>query len=235
MPGAHAEGGSSALSAETIVDAALLLIERDGLEAFSMRGLARECGVYPAALYWHVTDKERLLALVTMRIMDDIVIPDPALPWDTWITEMARRYRRALHRHSSASPLISGHLVSNSANAFPIAETLLDVLSRAGFRLAGLVDAFNVVVGFMIGFVGIELARPPEQLGPWQEQRRDALDRVDSEVFPQLAAHRALLANRAFITRWESGSSAPMDAAFEASLDVVVRGLRARLDDRPGS
>jgi AcrR family transcriptional regulator len=234
VTGARAEGDSSALSAESIVEAALLLLERDGLDAFSMRGLARECGVYPAALYWHVTDKERLLALVTMRIVGDIDIPDPRLPWDTWVAEMARRYRRALHRHAAASPLISGHLVSNSANAFPIAETLLEVLSGAGFRMAGLVDAYNVVVGFMIGFVGLELARAPDLDGPWQQQRRDELDRVDPEVFPRLAAHRALLANRAFITRWQSGSAAPMDAAFEASLDVVLRGLRARLDDGAG-
>jgi len=46
------------LTRELIVDAALVLLERDGLQGLSMRRLAHELDSGAASLYWHVGDKE---------------------------------------------------------------------------------------------------------------------------------------------------------------------------------
>ncbi len=227
---ARGGGGQSSLTRETVVAVALAVIERDGLEAFSMRGLSRELGVYPGAVYWHVEDRLTLLGEVTALVVGEIDIPDPSLPWDIWLTELARNYRRVLHRHPKVSPLISGELVSNTRQDFPIAEAILGALRRAGFRQQALVDAYNVVVAMLVGFVGLELA--PLLAGDretWEKERQRDLENVSDEDFPLIAAHRALLANRAFVTRWKSGQEAPLDAAFEAAVDVLVRGLRSKL------
>ena len=47
-----------------LVEAALRLIERDGPSALSLRAVAREAGVSPAAPYHHFADKSELLAAV---------------------------------------------------------------------------------------------------------------------------------------------------------------------------
>src|SRR4029079_17841391 len=51
------------LDPETIVDAALALLDADGLDQLSMRHVARSLDTTAAALYWHVGSKDGLLDL----------------------------------------------------------------------------------------------------------------------------------------------------------------------------
>lgn len=224
-----APSASPRLSRETVVARAVAVIERDGFEAFSMRGLARDLGVHPAAVYWHIADRAALLAEVTGGVLAEVPNPDDALPWDVWLVEYARGYRRVLQRHPRIAPLIN-NLGSNTTASFPSAEGVLFHLHRAGFRGQALVDAYNVFLGTVIGFVTLELAPRPTDADPtWATARQDELEQVDAANFPTLAEHRPLMANRAFVTRWVPGNEAPLDSGFEALLDVVVTGLRARL------
>src|SRR6185295_17980549 len=65
------------LTRELIVDAALVLLERDGLQGLSMRRLAQELDAGAASLYWHVGDKEELLNLLLDRIVGETPVPEP--------------------------------------------------------------------------------------------------------------------------------------------------------------
>jgi Transcriptional regulator len=58
-----------ALSRGQIVDGALAILDTYGLASLSMRQLAKELGVQPGALYWHVKSKQDLLAAVADRIL----------------------------------------------------------------------------------------------------------------------------------------------------------------------
>jgi TetR/AcrR family tetracycline transcriptional repressor len=58
-----------ALSREQLIDAAIAILRDHGLASLSMRNLAKELGVQPGALYWHVKSKQDLLALVAERIL----------------------------------------------------------------------------------------------------------------------------------------------------------------------
>src|SRR5690554_3028342 len=49
------------LSRERVVEAAVELAEEQGLQAVSLRQVARRLGVTPMALYWHVENKDDLL------------------------------------------------------------------------------------------------------------------------------------------------------------------------------
>jgi AcrR family transcriptional regulator len=46
--------GRRSLSRTEIVNAALRYVDEHGLDALTMRALAKEIGVYPTALYWHI-------------------------------------------------------------------------------------------------------------------------------------------------------------------------------------
>lgn len=60
-----------------LVNAALTIVERDGLGALSLRAVAREAGVSPAAPYHHFKDKQELLLAVGSegfdRLTDDML------------------------------------------------------------------------------------------------------------------------------------------------------------------
>jgi AcrR family transcriptional regulator len=47
-----------------LLEAALVLVQREGVEALTLRGVARRAGVSPAAPYRHFADKRALLAAV---------------------------------------------------------------------------------------------------------------------------------------------------------------------------
>ena len=67
--GAPARG---TLSAEDVVDAAVALLQDFGVGDLSMRRVAAQLGVQASALYWHVPNKQTLLARVADRIVADV-------------------------------------------------------------------------------------------------------------------------------------------------------------------
>ena len=60
------------LSAEAVVDAAVGILRDFGMGDLSMRRVAAVLGVQASALYWHVPDKQTLLARVADRIVAEV-------------------------------------------------------------------------------------------------------------------------------------------------------------------
>ncbi|WP_298985130.1 TetR family transcriptional regulator [Micrococcus antarcticus] len=60
------------LTAEDVVDAAVGILQDFGMGDLSMRRVAAVLGVQASALYWHVPDKQTLLARVADRIVAEI-------------------------------------------------------------------------------------------------------------------------------------------------------------------
>ncbi|MET0542953.1 MAG: TetR/AcrR family transcriptional regulator, partial [Variovorax sp.] len=54
------------------------------------------------------------------------------------------------------------------------------------------------------------------------------IDAVDRAQHPHLGRNLDALRNRAFLLRWSSGKTQPLDSGFEAGVDVVLRGLASR-------
>jgi AcrR family transcriptional regulator len=63
------------LSRAGLVSAALSLVQAEGLEALSMRGLADRLDVKAASLYWHVRDRRELIELLAESILDRVPAP----------------------------------------------------------------------------------------------------------------------------------------------------------------
>jgi len=61
-----------ALTRGQIEDAAMDILRSYGLADLSMRRLARDLGVQPGALYWHVKNKQDLLVVLAGKILDGV-------------------------------------------------------------------------------------------------------------------------------------------------------------------
>jgi AcrR family transcriptional regulator len=223
--------GRSSLTRSEIIGAALGYVDEHGLDALSMRALAKEIGVYPTALYWHIGTKSQLVGAVTATVLDEILLPsDHDMAWDDWLVEVARRCRQAMHRHPNLSPVIGSQLVATTA-ALPLVERVLTVLERAGFTGRDLLDVYNAVAGFILGWVSLELASGPMDVeDDWQEEYAGQLRSINPNAYPVITRNMDLLAGNAFMTRWDSGRVRPMDQSFEASLELLIFGLRIKLD-----
>ncbi len=218
------------LTREAIVAAALEEIDRSGLEAFSLRALARTLGVKPNTIAWHVGSRDVLFADVVALLMADVAPPrDGTLPWQGWVRALFERYRAVIRRHPNASALVGAGIVSNVRADFAFVEAILATLAEAGFPDTIIGDAYCAVQAAMIGFTTQEFSRMPDDVAGWREAMRARLEAVDAEAYPTLARHLPRLANRAFILRWQNGAEAPLDSGFEMFTACVIAGLEARL------
>ena len=226
--------GERQLSKAEIIKAALSLIDRKGIESFSMRNLAAELGVYPTAIYWHVENRHALLGEIVSSVLSDLLPADFEEDWQRGIVNLCRNYRERIRAHPSVAPLIGSQLVSNTSLDFPMIERILKTLERAGFVGADLRAAYNTVLTAMVGYATQEFALvPSDATVTWAERMRQEIRAVDPERFPTIARNLPELENRSFILRWENGTTSPLEDGFELFINSVVSGLAQSL--RPQS
>lgn len=203
------------LSRDKIAVAALAVIDRDGLEALSMRSLGRELGVTAMSLYNHIADRVGLETLVAEAVVSGIDLsPEAAVaePVDE-VRRLMFALREALNAHPAAIPLILTRPTSSEAALAPI-EALLEALAGAGFTGVDLLRAYRTLFAFLVGFAQADLAGPvssgrPASLG----QVAAGVLRLPEQSFPRLR-ECAVAAN-----------SSDSDSEFSHGLAAVMRGL----------
>jgi TetR/AcrR family transcriptional regulator, tetracycline repressor protein len=224
--GRGAKRAPTTLSREAIIKAALHEIDDTGLDAFSLRNLAQRLGVYPTAIQWHVESRSQLLAEVAALALADILPPGFPDSWQGYLRQLFQRFRAAMQRHPHIAPLIGTQLVANRGVDLDFVERLLAALAHAGFAGARLVGAYNAVIAALVGFTTQEFAPiPTDETKAWQGEIRHRLAHVESFTHPILAKNMKLLANHAFILRWQNGTDNPLTRSFDMFVEIVIAGL----------
>jgi TetR/AcrR family tetracycline transcriptional repressor len=224
---------ADALTRDKIIAAALEHLDKSGLQAFSVRDVAKALGVYPAAVYWHIPTRNALLADMVAHVLRDLN-PKPGISvWQDWLRALFKGYRQAVLKHPNIAPLIGAQLVSNASMDFKLMERMLEILSQAGFRDRKLIEAFNVVIAAQVGFVTLEFApAPAEDASNWEDEMRRLIGSVDAGTYPLLAKHLPAMANRSFTLRWQNGTQVSFERHFLAYVETVIAGLE-RMAARP--
>lgn len=210
------------LSRDAIADAALAIVDAEGLDGLSMRRLAEELGTGPASLYAHVSGKPELLQLLIDRVAGEIEAPEPDPErWQEQLKEVARTMRATILRHRDIVRISIGR-IPMGPNAVRYSERLLAILRAGGvpdqLAVAGFQLMFSVVNGFTMDETG-EGGEPPADQPPADEAAkmvRDYMGSLPPERFPNLAQ---LADHFAF---------ADPDQRFELLLDLYVDGLAKR-------
>ncbi len=206
------------LTQEAIVDAALAVLDADGLDLLSMRHVGRTLNTTAAALYWHVGSKDGLLDLIFDRVIGEQEVPDPDPErWPEQLKEVARSMRATILGHRDIVRLSIGRLALGP-NALRYADRVLAILRAGGLppalAVAGHHLLFSVVIGFCIDETG-EGGRPPED-PPGEDMARAYLVSLPAERFPHL------------VELAEHIAAPDADERFELLLDVYVDGLAQR-------
>lgn len=222
-------GTESLLNAEQIIRVAIDLVDEQGLDALTMRALADRLDVFPTAVTWHVGSKSRLLALAVSELFrgQSVDVPEGA-SWQTTLDMVAHSTRRALHAHPNFASVVASVIVIDPVATRPFVELVLDALRRAGWEKEGLVDAMNTFVGSITGWLCLELAAEPPASAKevdWRERFQRELQEVDAEKFPNVSLEMPLLMNRAFMHRWESGQTQPLDRSYAMLVRTLIDGL----------
>jgi AcrR family transcriptional regulator len=147
-----------ALSRHQVVATAVDLLRRYGLGDLSMRRLARELGVAPGALYWHVANKQELLVEVADVLLAEIP-PAPAdHPAAEALTGLAVAIRDALVQVPDAADVV-GLAYAVEPGAARALRDLTRLVHDAGAAASERDDVAALLVHHILGSVAAQQNR----------------------------------------------------------------------------
>lgn len=127
------------LSKAAIVERALAVMDIEGPDAVTIRRVAQEFGVTPMALYWHVKNKDELLAAVGDSFFEGMTVPPKDGNWSSRLRAVMELLMDALRRHPAAAPLALPRVLM-CPSGLAVTEYTLALLSDAGFTVAQSAD-----------------------------------------------------------------------------------------------
>lgn len=139
-----------ALTRELIEDAALALIEEDGLEAFSTRRLGERLGCQAMSIYHHFPSKAHILDALVDRVLAAIQIPKRSRSPKSRVRNIVRGWRLAALAHPHLYPYLSMHRWNSETGAKFLAE-LLACFHDAGLKPEACARQFRVLCYFVLG------------------------------------------------------------------------------------
>jgi AcrR family transcriptional regulator len=220
---APAAGSRLRLSRERIVEGALALLDRDGLDAFSMRRLADELGVGTMTIYGYFRSRDELLDAVVDSGREAIANPGSELhgegSWKAGLRELMMGIRRSLVEHPAIVELRYKRPLL-SPGALTVTEAGMRILRDAGFSDRDAGRVYRILFVYTFGFS----AFGP---GPGSEADRDkslaALRALPPDHYPTLVG-----------AAQEASESMADQTLYEVGLDALLDGLEPeRIGPRP--
>src|SRR4051794_29446006 len=150
---------SAPLNRERTLRVALVIADGEGLEAVTMRRLARELGVEAASLYHHVNGKNEILDGLVEAVAAEIEPPVPSSDWRTAISQRAYNTRAALRDHPWAVSLMASRTTPGPAT-LQLLEAGIRCFREGGFPVLLAAHAISVVDSYVHGFVLQEVNLP---------------------------------------------------------------------------
>jgi TetR/AcrR family tetracycline transcriptional repressor len=162
-------------SREDIIVAAVELLDEVGLPDLTMRRLAQTLNIQPSALYWHVTDKQTLLAAVADRILSRTATVPAGSPWDDALAAHAHAIRSALLAYRDAAEVVASSVALGLGGDATV-QRLRAVVAMGGFDENTTRAGASAILHFVLGHVwneqqrahadGFEAAAPSVELTP---------------------------------------------------------------------
>jgi AcrR family transcriptional regulator len=216
---------SVGMSRELVLSTALEIIDRDGVEALSMRRLGHALGRDPMTLYRYASNKAALLDGVAELVLGQLTVDTAADDWAAELRSVARSFRGLALAHPHVVPLLVTRPLATPLALRPLGtlrplEASLELLTRAGFTDVDALHVYRSFFGFLHGHVLNELQELVNNPEETDDLLRLGLHRLPIREFPLLRGLAPVLAAY-------DGA-----AELERGLDMLLPGLDAQLSAR---
>jgi AcrR family transcriptional regulator len=126
------------------VDTALALLEKEGLDALSMRNVAQALDTGPASLYAHVRNRDELCELMFDRILGEVEVeaPDPAR-WRQQLKDLCLAQVRAMITYPGIAQVVMNAMIPLGPNTLRHGEAMLAILRAGGLSERQAAFAFD--------------------------------------------------------------------------------------------
>ena len=199
------------LTLETVVLAAVDVIDADGVGALTMRRLAARLGCSPMAVYRHVATKQDLIRAISEHYLADIELPDTdGMPWDEAIVAVVSVLHHAVLERAALVEIVAIQHVDAVA-IFRAEEAILRGLLSAGLSDRDAVRGLSVITSYT---VGATQRRAEQRAGsPGEVYRLQRLHQLPADTFPTLRALAGELV------------SVDLGLSFEDGLRLLLQGI----------
>jgi len=216
------------LTREQIVEAAVELLDAEGLEGLNMRALGQRLSSAATAMYWHVGSKASLVVLAADRVWHEISLPDlGATGWRDAAAQMATELYAMLARHTWLVQAFGSYVAYGTGKA-RYDDHSLAIYEAAGFSSSQAEQASATVFTFVLG----NALGPAAAASLTRSLGRDggdaeALLRREMDKARQIAAEFPRLRSRLDLPG--ADYAAAPEHSFEFGLNAILDGLEARL------
>jgi hypothetical protein len=190
------------LTRERALVAAMTIADTEGIEALTMRRLAKELGV-------------DLLDGMIDLVFSEIALPPPGGDWVEAMRERAASVRAALLRHPWAVSLMDSRSTPGPA-MLRHHEAMIGLHRAAGLSMALSAHIYALLDAFVYGFVIQELALPFSGDEEMQEGADEIAQALPIDEFPNM---------HAFMAEHVMQPGYSFSAEFDYGLDLILRGL----------
>jgi AcrR family transcriptional regulator len=219
----QANAGRIPLSKERVLRAAVDLADAEGIEAVSMRRLAKELGVEAMSLYNHVANKDDMLNGIVEIVTSEIEVPSNGADWKASIRRSAISAHDAFLRHRWAVPLMM-----RTTTVIPMRmrwmESLLRTLREAGFSPDLTHHAYHALDSHITGFTLWQVNFPFDTREELLDLAEDFLRKIPADEYPYFIEH----AQQHLV---EPDPDEPNE--FDFGLDLILDGLERLRDAAP--
>ena len=217
-PGSVGEIPTTPLSRALVLQAALEIVDRDGVAGLSMRRLGSALDRDPMAPYRYAANKAALLDGVAELVLAQLDVDTTDDDWQAQLRIVARTYRDLALAHPQVVPLLVTRPLATPLALRPLGtlrplEAILELLTRAGFSTVDALHIYRSLFGFLHGHVLNELQELVDNPEETDDLLRLGLHRLPVKEFPLLRSLATDLANY-------DGA-----AEFERGLDILLSGL----------
>jgi len=204
---------------ERVLGQALAVADREGIEAVTMRRLARELGVEAASLYHHVSGKDEILDGLVDIVSAEIELPAPTGDWRPEIRQRAHNTRAVLRQHPWAVSLMASRTTPGPAT-LRLLEAGIRSFREGGFSVQMAAHAISAVDSYVHGFVLQEVNLPFRDESELAAMTGAIMDEFPASDFPYLFE---MTVEHVLQPGYDYGNE------FDFGLEVVLDGVAASL------
>ena len=201
------------------VERAVVVADGEGIEAVTMRRLARELGVEAASLYHHVSGKDEILDGLVNRVSAEIELPSRTDGWRPSIRRRAHNTRAVLRRHPWAVALMASRTTPGPAT-LRLLEAGISYFREGGLSVEAAAHAISTVDSYVHGFVLQEVNLPFRNESELTAMTSAIMDQFPRADFPHLFE---LTTEHVLQPGYNYGNE------FDIGLEVVLDGVDSQL------
>ena len=198
-----------------VIEAGLSLLDREGVEAVSMRAVAKSLRVTPMALYNHVDSKDDLLRAIASYVLDKAMFDGGASGWRDQEVYCFSEFSALCLRHPGLSRLLEGPDIAPTS-AFAPMEITLRALGQAGLSDLDSVRTYFTLVSFTLMQATYQSRGDYVDLEPNAATQRNRINGVGFKVLEQMELPR----------QWD------FDRAFEFGIGLILDGVVSAVQRR---